>query len=172
MVGRSLAMWHFGVFPGDWVAPYTMAGVAHSVLGASSAPLVKCGVRLCLLRQWSSCLHTRVVDLDVVVLPLKLFGYGGDHIHHGICLAVGSLAPFVPWVVGGLIRIGIPDARDHEQQCEPRSAAWPSCCFWTNRAYLVAPMVGALIAAWARQMIRAAERVLTHRLCGTVGHPY
>ncbi|MEV8013237.1 aquaporin [Streptomyces sp. NPDC086122] len=35
------------------------------------------------------------------------------------------------------------------------------------RVYLVAPMVGAVIAAFALDRLRARRTVLTHRLCGT-----
>jgi len=35
--------------------------------------------------------------------------------------------------------------------------------------YLLAPMLGAVIAAWLRQTIQHRRAVLTHRLCGT--HP-
>jgi glycerol uptake facilitator-like aquaporin len=34
-------------------------------------------------------------------------------------------------------------------------------------SYLLAPMLGALIAAWLRQTIQRRRAVLTHRLCGT-----
>ena len=33
--------------------------------------------------------------------------------------------------------------------------------------YLLAPMLGAVIAAWLRQTIQHRRAVLTHRLCGT-----
>jgi glycerol uptake facilitator protein/aquaporin Z len=34
---------------------------------------------------------------------------------------------------------------------------------------LLAPMFGAAIAAWLRRKIQCQRRVLTHRLCGTIG---
>jgi glycerol uptake facilitator protein/aquaporin Z len=47
--------------------------------------------------------------------------------------------------------------------------------------YLIAPMIGAAIAAWMQRRIQRRHKVLTHRLCGTVStqtsqviedHPY
>jgi hypothetical protein len=35
--------------------------------------------------------------------------------------------------------------------------------------YLFAPMVGAAFAAWLLRRIQNRRKVLTHRLCGTIG---
>ncbi len=171
----SLAMWRFGVFPGAGVAPYTIAQLFGSLLGVLaarevwgevvSAPPVVYAV-LQPPPGWSTWMLFTAEALGMAVIIFIV----------GICLAVGRLAPFVPWVVGGLVGIGIAvlgttsgGSLNPARQFGPAAVSGQTGFLWV---YLVAPMVGALIAAWARQMIQSRRRVLTHRLCGTIGHPY
>jgi glycerol uptake facilitator protein/aquaporin Z len=91
----------------------------------------------------------------------------------GICLAVQRLTPFVPWVVGGLVGLGIAllgtasgGSLNPARQFGPAAASGQTRFLWV---YLLAPMFGAAIAAWLRRKIQCQRRVLTHRLCGTIG---
>jgi hypothetical protein len=88
----------------------------------------------------------------------------------GVCLAAPRLAPFVPWIVGVAIGTAIATlgtstggSVNPARQFGPAILSGQTRFLWV---YLLAPMVGAMIATWLRQ--RAQRRgVLTHRLCGT-----
>jgi glycerol uptake facilitator-like aquaporin len=89
----------------------------------------------------------------------------------GICLAVPRLAPFVPWVVGVLTAIAIAllgtstgGSLNPARQFGPAAVSGQTHFLWV---YLLAPMLGAVVAAWLRQTIQHRRPVLTHRLCGT-----
>jgi glycerol uptake facilitator protein/aquaporin Z len=89
----------------------------------------------------------------------------------GICLAVPRLAPFVPWVVGVSIGMAIAllgtstgGSVNPARQFGPAILSGQTRLLWV---YLLAPMLGALIATWLRQTIQRRRAVLTHRLCGT-----
>jgi glycerol uptake facilitator protein/aquaporin Z len=91
----------------------------------------------------------------------------------GICLAVPRLAPFVPWVVGVLIGTAIALlGTSTGGSVNPARQFGPAAVSGQTHflsVYLLAPMLGAVIAAWLRQAIQHRRGVLTHRLCGT--HP-
>ena len=170
----SLAMWRFGVFPGTGVAPYTVAQLLGSVLGVIAArrvwgPVVAGPPVVYAVLQpgtgWTTweLFATEALGMAVIIFLV------------GVCLAVHRLAPFVPWVVGALVGMGIAvlgtatgGSLNPARQFGPAAVSGQTNFLWV---YLLAPMVGALIAAWARQMIQSHRRVLTHRLCGTLGHP-
>jgi len=170
----SLAMWRFGVFPGTGVAPYTVAQLLGSVLGVIAArgvwgPVVAEPPVLYGVLQpgpgWSTweLFATEALGTAVIIFLV------------GICLAMRRLAAFVPWVVGALVGMGIAvlgtatgGSLNPARQFGPAAVSGQTNFLWV---YLLAPMVGALIAAWARQMIQSHRRVLTHRLCGPLGHP-
>jgi glycerol uptake facilitator-like aquaporin len=170
----SLAMWRFGVFPGIGVAPYTVAQLLGSVLGVIAArrawgPVVaEPPVLYAVLQPGPGWSTWRLFAAEALGMAVIIFLVG-------ICLAVRRLAPLVPWVVGGLVGMGIAllgttsgGSLNPARQFGPAVVSGQMDYLWV---YLIAPMVGALIAVWARQMIQNRRRVLTHRLCGTVGHP-
>jgi glycerol uptake facilitator-like aquaporin len=165
----SLAMWRFGVFPGAGVVPYSIAQLLGSVLGVLVAravwgPVVaEPSVAYAVLQPgpgWSDAelFVAETASMAFIVLLV------------GICLAAPRLAPFVPWVVG--IAIGTAIATlgtstggsvNPARQFGPAALSGQTRFLW---AYLLAPMVGAMIATWLLQ--KAQHRcVLTHRLCGT-----
>jgi len=89
----------------------------------------------------------------------------------GICLTVARLAPFVPWIVGGAIGIAIAVlGTSTGGSVNPARQFGPATLSGQTNflcVYLLAPMVGALLAAWVRQIVQRHRYVLTHRLCGT-----
>jgi glycerol uptake facilitator-like aquaporin len=91
----------------------------------------------------------------------------------GYCLSVPRLAPRVPWVVGLLIGLGIAllgtstgGSLNPARQFGPAVVSGHTDELWV---FLVAPMVGAGIAARLLQAFQRHRQLLTHRLCGT--HP-
>jgi glycerol uptake facilitator-like aquaporin len=170
----SLAMWRFGVFPGAGVIPYAIAQLLGSVLGVIAA----CGVWGNVVAEspvvyaalqpgqgWSTweLFATEALGMAVIVFLV------------GVCLAVQRLAPFVPWIVGALVGIGIAvlgtatgGSLNPARQFGPAIVSEQAQFLWV---YLAAPLVGAAFAAWLRSLLQYRRKVLTHRLCGTVGHP-
>jgi glycerol uptake facilitator-like aquaporin len=169
----SLAMWRFGVFPGAGVIPYTIAQLLGSVLGVIAARGV-----------WG---HV-VAEPQVVYAALQpgpgwstwelfateAFGMAVIVFLVGLCLAVQRLTPFVPWIVGALVGIGIAvlgtatgGSLNPARQFGPAAASGQMRFLWV---YLLAPMVGAAVAAWLRQRMQFRQKVLTHKLCGTVDY--
>ena len=93
----------------------------------------------------------------------------------GLCLAVQRLTPFVPWIVGALVGIGIAvlgtatgGSLNPARQFGPAVVSGQTQFLWV---YLVAPLVGAAVAAWLRSLLQYRRKVLTHRLCGDIGTP-
>jgi glycerol uptake facilitator protein/aquaporin Z len=94
----------------------------------------------------------------------------------GLCLAVQRLTPFVPWIVGALVGIGIAvlgtatgGSLNPARQFGPAVVSGQTQFLWV---YLVAPLLGAALEAWSeRSLLQHRRKVLTHKLCGTVGHP-
>jgi glycerol uptake facilitator protein/aquaporin Z len=170
----SLAMWLFGVFPRAGVIPYTIAQLLGSVLGVLAArgvwgvavtePPVVCAA-LQPGPRWSSwqLFATEAFGMAVIVFVV------------GLCLSVQRLTPFVPWIVGALVGIGIAllgtatgGSLNPARQFGPAVVSGQTRFLWM---YLVAPLVGAAVATWLRSLLQYRRKVLTHRLCGTIGHP-
>jgi glycerol uptake facilitator-like aquaporin len=169
----SFAMWRFGVFPGAGVVPYTIAQLVGSVLGVVAAGKVwgqvvaKPPVVYAALQPgpgWSTwkLFATEAIGMAAIVFLI------------GVCLATHRLAPFVPWVVGALVGLGIAvlgtatgGSLNPARQFGPAEISGQTQFLW---AYLLAPMLGAAVAAWLQQTIHS-RRVLTHKLCGTVDFP-
>ena len=170
----SLAMWRFGVFPGAGVVPYAIAQLLGSVLGVVVARAVwgdvvaEPPIAYAALQpgpRWSTweLFATEAFGMAVIVFLV------------GICLAVQRLTPFVPWIVGALVGTGIAmlgtatgGCLNPARQFGPAVASERTQFLWV---YLVAPLVGAAGAAWLRSRLQYRRKVLTHRLCGTAGHP-
>jgi glycerol uptake facilitator-like aquaporin len=166
----SLAMWRFRVFPGAGVVPYTIAQLLGSVLGVLAARAVwgqvvaEPPVLYAVLQPgpvWSTgeLFAAETLSMGVIVFLV------------GLCLAVPRMAPLVPWVVGVLIGMAIVllgtstgGSVNPARQFGPAVMSEQSHFLWV---YLLAPMLGAVIAAWLRQTIQHRRDVLTHRLCGT-----
>ncbi len=166
----SLAMWRFGVFPGAGVVPYTVAQLVGSVLGVTLARLAwgpvvaEPPVMFAALQpasRWSAGLLFAAEALSMTGIVLVV----------GCCLALPRLAPMVPWVVGAAVGTVIAvlgtssgGSANPARQFGPAVLSGQTRFLWV---YLLAPMVGALLAAWVRSMVHRHQRVLTHRLCGT-----
>ena len=166
----SLAMWRFGVFPGVGVVPYMVAQLLGSVLGVVVAravwgPVVaEPRVAYAVLQPgpgWSSMSLFLAEALSMAVIVLLV----------GVCLAEPRLAPFVPWIVGGMIGLAIAmlgtstgGSVNPARQFGPAALSGQTRFLWV---YLLAPMVGAMLATWVREMVQRHRSVLTHRLCGT-----
>lgn len=168
----SFAMWRFAVFPGAEVVPYAIAQLLGSVLGVIAArgvwgPVVSVSpVAYAVLQPgpgWSTwkSFAAEAVGMAVIILAVGAF------------LAVHRLAPLVPWLVGGLVGMGIVvlgtatgGSLNPARQFGPALVSGETRFLWI---YLLAPVVGAWIAAWLCQAMQSGRRVLTHRLCGT--HP-
>lgn len=166
----SLAMWRFGVFPGAGVVPYTIAQLLGSVLGVLAARAV-----------WGQVVAEPPV-LYAVLQPGPMWSTGELFVAEtlcmavivflvGICLAVPRMAPLVPWIVGVLIGMAIPllgtstgGSLNPARQFGPAAVSAQTRFLWV---YLLAPMLGAVIAAWLRETVQHRRDVLTHRLCGT-----
>ncbi len=166
----SLAMWRFGVFPGAGVVPYTIAQLLGSVLGVLAARAVwgqvvaEPPVLYAVLQPgpgWSTGELFAAETLSMAVIVFIV----------GTCLAVPRLAPLVPWVVGLLIGAAIALlGASTGGSVNPARQFGPAAVSGQTHflsVYLVAPMLGAVVAAWLRQTIQRRRDVLTHRLCGT-----
>jgi glycerol uptake facilitator-like aquaporin len=165
----SLAMWCFGVFPAAGLLPYTAAQLADSVLGALAAGAVwgsaaaRRPVTYAVLQPapgWAAgqLFGTETLSMFVIVLII------------GLCLGVPRLAGAVPWIVGlfigGAIALLGTTSGGSEipaRQFGPAIVSGQIRFLW---AYLLAPMLAAVLAAGVRQAIQPARQVMTHQLCG------
>jgi glycerol uptake facilitator protein/aquaporin Z len=168
----SLAMWRFGVFPAAGVGPYVAAQLLGSVLGVVVARAV-----------WGAVVEQPPV-LYAVILPApawsaaplfaaELIGMGVIVFAVGYFLSIPRLAPLVPWLVGVLIGLGIAllgtqtgGSLNPVRQFGPAVISGHTAELWV---FLIAPMVGAELAARLLRAFQSRRQVLTHRLCGT--HP-
>ena len=156
----SVALWRFGFFPVALVAPYIAAQLAGSLLGtlagraawgpaAASPPVYDASLQPG--RGWSAgeLFAVEAFSMGVIVFIV------------GIFLAVPRLVPWIPWLVGFLIGAAIAllgttsgGSDNPARQFGPAIVAGRLDFLW---AYLLAPMVGAVLAAVLR------NRLLNHR---------
>jgi glycerol uptake facilitator-like aquaporin len=94
----------------------------------------------------------------------------------GLCLSVPRLAGAVPWIAGlfigdaiALLGTASGGSENPVRQFGPAIASGQTRFLW---AYLLAPMLTAMLAAAARRVIHPARQVLTHRLCGPAAGPH
>jgi Major intrinsic protein len=166
----SLAMWRFGVFPRVGVLPYSAAQLVGSVLGVVAARAT-----------WGSVVGQPPVAYAVIqpnpawsAAPLFLaeaVGMGVIVFAVGNFLSSPRLARFVPWLVGILVGLGIAvlgtqtgGSLNPARQFGPAVMSGHVDKLWV---FLIAPMVGAEVAARLPKTFQQRRQVLTHRLCGT-----
>ena len=150
--------------------PYTAAQLSGSVLGVLAARGL-----------WGAVAARPPVSYAVLqpaplwsTAPLfiaELIGMGVIVFLVGYFLSVHRLAPQVPWLVGGLIGLGVAalgtqtgGSLNPARQFGPAVVSGHTSELWV---FLVAPMVGAELAPRLLNPIQKRRRVLTHRLCGT-----
>ena len=166
----SLAMWRLGVFPGRSVLLYWAAQLTGSLLGVLLARAVwgpsvaRAPVSYAALRPapgWSNAMVFGVEGAGMAAIIVLV----------GIFLSVPQLAPRVPWLVGGLIGAAIAGLGTITGGCvNPARQFGPAVFagqFGFLTAYLVAPLAGAVVAAWLLGRFHH-RKVMTPRLCG---HP-
>lgn len=164
----TLAMWRFGVFPGRGVLPYWAAQLAGSLLGVALArlvwgrPVARPPVAYSALRPtpgWSNASLFAAETASTAVIILLI----------GVFLSVPQLAPWVPWLVGGLIGVGIVGLGTVTGPCVNPARQFGPAVFAGQfdffATYLLAPLVGAVVAAWLLGHYHH-RKVLTHQLCG------
>ena len=167
----SVAMWRLGVFPGSSVLPYIAAQLTGSLLGVLLArtawgpPVARPPVLYAALRPapgWSNSMLFPAETASMAVIILLV----------GVFLSVPRLAPSVPWLVGGLIGAAIASlgtvtggSVNPAREFGPAVAAGQ---FGFLATYLLAPLAGAVVAAWLLGQFQR-RKVLTHRLFGRLG---
>ena len=166
----SFAMWRFGVFPAAGILPYAGAQLLGSVFGVVAARAIwgrlvgQPPVLYAVLQPapgWSAAplFFAEAAGMAVIVFAVGYF------------LSVQRLAPFVPWLVGILIGLGIATlgtqtggSLNPARQFGPAVISGYTDKLWV---FLLAPMVGAEVAALLLKTFQHRGQVLTHRLCGT-----
>jgi glycerol uptake facilitator-like aquaporin len=164
----SLAMWRFGVFPGRGVLPYWAAQLAGSLLGVLLARIAW-GPAVARTPVVYSALRPAPGWSNVALFPAEAASMAVIVLLVGVFLSVPRLAPLVPWLVGGLIGAAIAGlgtitggSVNPARQFGPAVFAGQ---FGFLATYLLAPLAGAVVAAWLLGRFRH-RTVLTHRLSG------
>lgn len=166
----SLAMWRFGVFPGVSVLPYIVAQLIGSVLGVLAARAVW-GAAVENPPVANATLHSglgwsagELFAAETATMGLIVYAIG-------FFLQTPKLAPLVPWLAGLLIAAVIAllgtatgGSVNPARQFGPTMVSGQLRLLWV---YLLAPMVGAALAAALLGRVCRHRTVLTHRLCGT-----
>jgi glycerol uptake facilitator protein/aquaporin Z len=163
-------MWRFGVFPAAGILPYAGAQLLGSVFGVMAARAIwgrvveQPPVLYAVIQpapRWSTAplFFAEAVGMGVIVFTVGYF------------LSVRRLAPFVPWLVGILVGLGVAmlgtqtgGSLNPARQFGPAVVSGHKNELWV---FLIAPMVGAEAAARLLKTFQQRRKVLTHRLCGT-----
>jgi glycerol uptake facilitator-like aquaporin len=166
----SFAMWRFGVFPGSSVVSYIVAQLAGSLLGVLVGRAVWGPVVADPPVSYSAVQPGPGVPAGVVFLG-EAVSMGVILYLIGLFLTTPRLARLIPWLVGFLIGAGIASlgtttgaSLDPARQFGPAVISGQLDFLWI---YLLAPMVGAAVAAAVFNLAHRGRTVLTHRLCGT-----
>jgi glycerol uptake facilitator protein/aquaporin Z len=164
----SLAMWRFGTFPGRAVAPYVTAQLAGSLLGVLLARIAW-GPPVGRPPVVYSCLRPATGWSNFELFPVETASMALIIVLVGAFLSVPRLTSRVPWLVGGLIGgviagLGTVTGGSVNPAREFGPAVFAGE-FGFLATYLVAPLVGAVVATWLLGRFRH-RKVLTHRLCG------
>lgn len=108
-----------------------------------------------------------------LLFAAELVGMGVIVFAVGYFLSAPRFAPFVPWLVGVLIGLGIAllgtqtgGSLNPARQFGPAVVSGHTSELWV---FLIAPLIGAELAARLLQTFQKRRQVLTYRLCGT--HP-
>src|SRR6266480_5138722 len=166
----SLAMWRFGVFPAVGIVPYIAAQLLGSILGVLAARVVW-GEIVAGPPVLYAVIQPAPVWSSVPLFAAELTGMGLIVFLVGYFLSNPRLAPKVPWLVGILIGLGIAllgtqsgGSLNPARQFGPAVVSGHTDKLWV---FLLAPMVGAEVAARLLKTFQHCGQVLTHRLCGT-----
>lgn len=162
----SLAMWRMGTFPGRAVLPYAVAQLAGSLLGV----LIAHGV-------WGPSLARAPVDYASLgpgsgwaswLFAVEAASMGVIIFFVGVFLSVRRLAPAVPWLCGALVGGAIAGLGTFTGGSDNPARQFGPAIFAGRfgflASYLIAPLVGAVLAAWL--LGRLHRTASTHRLCG------
>ncbi|MFE7611915.1 MIP/aquaporin family protein [Streptomyces celluloflavus] len=166
----SFATWRFGVFPGVSVVPYIVAQLVGSTLGvilagaAWGAAATDPPTAYALLQPGPGWTAAELFFAEAASMGLIVYLVG-------YFLQTPRLARLVPWLVGVLIGGAIAvlgtstgGSVNPARQFGPAVVSGNRSFLWV---YLLAPMVGALVAAFILDRVGKCRAVLTHRLCGT-----
>ena len=166
----SLAMWRFGVFPGRAIVPYWGAQLGGSLLGVLLARIAW-GPAVASAPVAYSALRPAPGWSNLALFPAEAATMAAIVAIVGAFLSVPRLAPRVPWLVGGLIGSAIVGLGTVTGGCvNPARQFGPAVFagqFGFLVTYLLAPLAGAVLAAWLLNRFRH-RTVLSHRLCGPV----
>ncbi len=167
----SLAMWRFGVFPGRGVLPYGAAQLAGSLLGVLLARAAW-GPSVARPPVLYGALRPAPGWSNGALFPAETASMAVSILLVGIFLSVPRLAPRVPWLVGGLIGAAIAGlgtvtggSVNPARQFGPAVFAGQ---FGFLATYLLAPLAGAVAAAWL--LCRFQHRKVLYRP-GAPGSP-
>ncbi len=166
----TFAMWRFAVFPAAEVIPYIAALLLGSVLGVLAARAIwgesieRAPVLYALIQPAATWSAASLFAAELVCTAVIVFAVG-------YFLTRPRLAPLVPWLVGALIGLGITvlgnqtgGSLNPARQFGPAVVSGHTERLWL---FLLAPMLGAEIAARLLRPLQKRSQMLTHRLCGT-----
>jgi glycerol uptake facilitator-like aquaporin len=162
----TLAMWRIGRFPGRAVLPYAAAQFAGSLLGVLAARGV-----------WGSTLAARSVDYGALrpgsgwsgasLFAVEAASMGVIILLVGLSLSVRRLTAALPWVVGGLVGAAIAGLGTYTGGSDNPARQFGPAIFAAQYGflaiYLIAPLVGATLAAWLLPTL--CRCALTRRPC-------
>ncbi len=169
-------MWLFGVFPGKAVVPYMLAQLGGSVLGAEAGRLVW-GPVVAQLPTRYAAVQPAPGWTDVTLFLVEMTSMAAIILIIGLSMSSPRMARYLPWLVGILVGGAIAllgtqtgGSDNPARQFGPAVLSGSTDYLWI---YLVAPLAGAGLAAWARATVRRHRRLLRHcpRRASTTRYP-